>query len=85
MILIVWQEGNPFTYVEINGLRIPEPSAAYGLLWEAVSGHNSANEGHLKISSKEALKQLTKHFSSSNIAGPSGHAWCALSYNKLMF
>lgn len=68
------QEGNPFTYVEINGLRIPEPSAAYGLLWEAVSGHDVAKDGHLKISSKEALKQLSKYFSSGG-AGPSGHAW----------
>ena len=70
------QEGNPFTYVEINGLRIPEPNAAYGLLWEAVSGHDAAKDGHWKISSKEALRQLTKHFSFGNVAGPSGHAWC---------
>ncbi|KAH8092620.1 P-loop containing nucleoside triphosphate hydrolase protein [Cristinia sonorae] len=70
-------EGNPFTYVEINGLRIPEPSAAYGLLWEAVSGHNVSQEGHLKISSKEALKQLSRHFSSGR-AGPSGHACVVL-------
>ncbi|KAJ3480400.1 hypothetical protein NLI96_g8374 [Meripilus lineatus] len=71
-------EGNPFTYVEINGLRIPEPPAAYGLLWEAVSGHDAEKDGHLKISSKEALKQLTKHFSSGHIAGPSGHACVVL-------
>ncbi|KAJ3540289.1 hypothetical protein NM688_g6247 [Phlebia brevispora] len=71
-------EGNPFTYVEINGLRIPEPSAAYGLLWEAVSGHNVAKDGHLKISAKEALKQLTKYFGSSERAGPGGHACVVL-------
>ncbi|KAF9511046.1 hypothetical protein BS47DRAFT_1373169 [Hydnum rufescens UP504] len=28
-------ESNPFTYVEVNGLKIPEPSAAYGVLWGA--------------------------------------------------
>ncbi|KAF7790357.1 hypothetical protein EIP86_001312 [Pleurotus ostreatoroseus] len=71
-------EGNPFTYVEINGLRIPDPSAAYGLLWEAISGHDVAKEGHLKISSKEALKQLTRYFSSSEGAGPGGHACVVL-------
>lgn len=69
------QEANPFTYVEINGLRVPEPSAAYGVLWEAVAGHDVAKDGHLKISSKEALKQLTKYFSAGVRAGPGGHAW----------
>ena len=75
MLRIVLQEGNPFTYVEINGLRIPEPNAAYGLLWEAMSGHDVAKEGHMKTSSKEALKQLTKYFSAGERAGPGGHAW----------
>ncbi|KAF9075123.1 P-loop containing nucleoside triphosphate hydrolase protein [Rhodocollybia butyracea] len=56
-------EVNPFTYCEINGLRIPEPSAAYTLLWEVVSGHDVAKDGHLKISAKESLKSLTRHFS----------------------
>lgn len=68
------QETNPFTYVEINGLRIPEPAAAYGVLWEAVSGHDVAEEGHLKIGPKEALKSLTRHFGGRK--GPGGHAWC---------
>lgn len=71
-------EANPFTYVEINGLRIPEPSAAYGLLWEAVSGHNVAKEGHLKISAKESLKNLSSYFSSRDRAGPGGHACVVL-------
>jgi origin recognition complex subunit 1 len=35
----------PFTYVEINGLKLPEPTAAYASLWEAVSGHDIAKEG----------------------------------------
>ncbi|KAG1905407.1 P-loop containing nucleoside triphosphate hydrolase protein [Suillus fuscotomentosus] len=71
-------ETNPFTYVEINGLRIPEPSAAYNLLWETVSGHDVASDGHLKTSAKEALKQLTKHFSAGARAGPAGHACIVL-------
>ncbi|TDL25739.1 P-loop containing nucleoside triphosphate hydrolase protein [Rickenella mellea] len=71
-------ESNPFTYVEINGLKIPEPSAAYNLLWEGVSGHDAANDGHLKISSKEALKKLTKHFGQGVRAGPGGHSCVVL-------
>ena len=79
------QEANPFTYVEINGLKIPEPSAAYSLLWEAVSGHDVANEGHLKISAKEALRQLTKYFSAGVRAGPAGHAWYLTVLVRLRF
>ncbi|OCH85430.1 P-loop containing nucleoside triphosphate hydrolase protein [Obba rivulosa] len=71
-------EANPFAYVEINGLRIPEPSAAYGLLWEAVCGHDTAKEGHMKISSKEALKLLSGHFSNGARAGPGAHACVVL-------
>jgi origin recognition complex subunit 1 len=63
------QETNPFTYVEINGLKIPDPTAAYSLLWEAVSGHDVLNDGHLKISSKESLKCLSRHFSAGGAAG----------------
>ena len=69
------QEANPFTYVEINGLKIPEPHAAYNLLWEVISGQDVAADGHLAISWKEALKRLTKHFSGGASAGPGGHAW----------
>ncbi|KAF8840727.1 P-loop containing nucleoside triphosphate hydrolase protein [Paxillus ammoniavirescens] len=71
-------ETNPFTYVEINGLKIPEPPAAYNLLWETVSGHDVAADGYLKASSKEALKQLGKHFSAGVRAGPGGHACVVL-------
>ncbi|KAI0701093.1 P-loop containing nucleoside triphosphate hydrolase protein [Cytidiella melzeri] len=71
-------EANPFTYVEINGLRIPEPSAAYNLLWEAVSGHKVSREGHLNISSKESLKLLTRHFGQGERIGPGGHACIVL-------
>jgi len=66
---------NPFTYVEINGLKIPEPSAAYNLLWEGVSGHDVAKDGHLRLSAKESLKALMQYFTTGN-RGPGGHAWC---------
>lgn len=69
------QEANPFTYVEINGLKIPSPHDAYNLLWETISGHDVAADGHLTISWKEALKRLTKHFGGGASAGPGGHAW----------
>ncbi|KAH0828017.1 P-loop containing nucleoside triphosphate hydrolase protein [Lanmaoa asiatica] len=68
----------PFTYVEINGLRIPEPPAAYNLLWETISGHDVSTEGHLKVSSKEALKRLSNHFSAGVRAGPGSHACVVL-------
>lgn len=70
------QEFDPFTYVEINGLKIPEPNAAYALLWEAVSGHDVKKHGHLRISAKEALKKLTRHFETG--AGAEDEPMCAL-------
>ena len=76
------QETNPFTYVEINGLKVPDPTAAYSLLWEGVSGRNVSSEGHMKISAKESLKNLSRHFSAGGSArgrgGPGGHAWYGL-------
>lgn len=77
----IMQETIPFTYVEINGLRIPEPSAAYNLLWETISGHDVSNDGHLKVSSREALKRLSNHFSAGVRAGPGGHAWLVVNLN----
>ncbi|KAF7303122.1 Origin recognition complex subunit 1 [Mycena kentingensis (nom. inval.)] len=71
-------ETNPFTYVEINGLRIPEPTAAYSLLWEMVSGHDVAKNGHLRMGAKESLKALTAHFSGGQSRGPAGHACVVL-------
>ncbi|KAF7374895.1 Origin recognition complex subunit 1 [Mycena sanguinolenta] len=70
------QEMNPFTYVEINGLRIPEPMAAYTLLWEILSGRDVAKEG--PMSAKESLKSLTKYFSVAGGRGPGGHACVVL-------
>jgi len=68
------QETNPFTYIEINGLKIPEPPVAYSLLWEAVSGHDVETEGHLRIGPKESLTALMHHFT-GRARGPGGHAW----------
>ncbi|KAF8802447.1 P-loop containing nucleoside triphosphate hydrolase protein [Phlegmacium glaucopus] len=70
-------EINPFSYVEINGLKIAEPAAAYNLLWEGVSGHDAEKDGHLHIGAKESLKALTRHFASGN-RGPGGHACVVL-------
>ncbi|KAG8820385.1 Origin recognition complex, subunit 1 [Serendipita sp. 400] len=65
-------ECNPFTFVEINGLRVPEPSAAYPLLWEAIVGHDASVHGHLRVGPKEALRNLIVHFGlgSSENSGP---------------
>ncbi|KAF7330568.1 Origin recognition complex subunit 1 [Mycena venus] len=71
-------ETNPFTYVEINGLRIPEPTAAYTLLWDAVSGQDVVKDGQQPISAKASLKALTKHFSGGGSRGPGGHACVVL-------
>nr|VWP01838.1 Uncharacterized protein [Ganoderma boninense] len=78
-------EANPFAYVEINGLKIPEPAAAYGLLWEAVSGHDTARDGHMKVSSKEALRNLSKHFASAGREqlGPTGGHACVVLMDEL--
>ncbi|KAJ4497941.1 P-loop containing nucleoside triphosphate hydrolase protein [Lentinula lateritia] len=77
-------EVNPFTYCEINGLRIPEPTAAYTLLWETVSGHDVAQDGHLKMSAKESLKSLTRHFSGGGGRGRgSGSHACVVLMDEL--
>ncbi|EIW84536.1 P-loop containing nucleoside triphosphate hydrolase protein [Coniophora puteana RWD-64-598 SS2] len=60
-------ESNPFTYVEINGLRVPEPAAAYTQLWTTLSADSDAST---RISSKEALKRLHRHFAAGGAAGP---------------
>ncbi|KAI0787282.1 P-loop containing nucleoside triphosphate hydrolase protein [Fomes fomentarius] len=76
-------EANPFAYVEINGLKIPEPAAAYGLLWEAVCGHDVAKDGHMKVTSKEALRNLSKHFSGADRVGPAGGHACVVLMDEL--
>ena len=66
-------EANPFAYVEINGLKIPDPVSAYPVLWEALCHRKVDEEGHSRITPKEALKNLTKHFESPK---PHEIPWC---------
>ncbi|TFK26510.1 P-loop containing nucleoside triphosphate hydrolase protein [Coprinopsis marcescibilis] len=72
-------EISPFTYVEINGLRIPEPSVAYSLLWDAISQNGDPTSGKTqsRTSSKESLKALTAHFN-GRTRGPAAHAYVVL-------
>lgn len=58
----------PFSYVEINGLKIPTPQHAYTVLWEAISNSKS-------VSAKTALKGLENHFGKKGggARGPRGH------------
>ncbi|KAF6760325.1 replication control protein 1 [Ephemerocybe angulata] len=71
-------EISPFTYVEINGLRIPEPSVAYTVLWEAISRDgDTSKESSTRISSKESLKALTHHFGGRRMR-PAEHAYVVL-------
>lgn len=62
------QELAPFSYVEINGLKIPSPQHAYTVLWEAISGVKGC-------SSKTALRGLEGHFGrkTAGVRGPRGH------------
>ena len=65
------QELPPFSYVEINGLKIPSPQHAYTVLWEAISGQ-------VGCSSKTALHGLEAHFGrkTGGVRGPRGHTLC---------
>jgi hypothetical protein len=68
------QEIPPFSYVEINGLKIPTPQHAYSVLWDAISGTTGS-------SAKTALRSLEEHFGvvgkqRGGIRGPRGHTLC---------
>jgi origin recognition complex subunit 1 len=59
----------PFSYVEINGLKIPSPQHAYSVLWENISGQSGS-------STKTALRGLESHFGrrgGGGVRGPRGH------------
>ncbi|WWC90716.1 uncharacterized protein L201_005653 [Kwoniella dendrophila CBS 6074] len=68
-------ELQPFSYVEINGLKIPSPQHAYSVLWEAISGAKGS-------STKTALRGLENHFGNKNnkkgVRGPRGHTFVVL-------
>ncbi|GFZ49562.1 Origin recognition complex subunit 1 [Saitozyma sp. JCM 24511] len=63
----------PFSYVEINGLKIPSPQHAYTVLWEAISGARG-------VSTKTALRGLEGHFNrkTTGVRGPRGHTFVVL-------
>ncbi|EIW67259.1 hypothetical protein TREMEDRAFT_33606 [Tremella mesenterica DSM 1558] len=63
----------PFSYVEINGLKIPTPQHAYTVLWEAISGAKGA-------SAKTALRGLEAHYArkTGGARGPRGHTFVVL-------
>ncbi|WVO13435.1 hypothetical protein L204_101051 [Cryptococcus depauperatus] len=63
----------PFSYIEINGLKIPTPQHAYTVLWEAISGAKGA-------SAKTALRGLEAHFGrkGGGARGPRGHTFVVL-------
>ncbi|KAL1406326.1 Origin recognition complex, subunit 1 [Vanrija albida] len=64
----------PFSYVEINGLKIPTPQHAYTVLWETISGQKGC-------SAKTALRGLEAHFgrkTGSGVRGPRGHTFVVL-------
>lgn len=67
----------PFTYVEINGLKLTDPAAAYSLLWESLLGEDKSAAKKGAKSHKEALKSLTSYFSGKG-RGPVEHACVVL-------
>lgn len=55
-----------FTFVEINGMKISEPMAAFSHLWQALAPANSL--GSRKTSPKAALAALENHFANPDPA-----------------
>jgi Cdc6-like AAA superfamily ATPase len=49
---------DPFTCVEINGMKLLDPSQAYVILWESISGE--------RLSAKHAAEMLERKFSRSS-------------------
>lgn len=43
-----------FQFIEINGMKLPEPSAAFSVLWKALSGQKSP--------ARQSLASLENHF-----------------------
>jgi origin recognition complex subunit 1 len=58
------QELSDFQFVEINGMKVTEPTYAYVLLWKALSGQ--------KATANHALQLLEKQFS---VPGPKRPPW----------
>jgi origin recognition complex subunit 1 len=62
--ILASQEVSPFQFVEINGMKVTEPSYAYVLLWMALSDQ--------KVTANHALQLLEKQFSTP---GPRRLPW----------
>ncbi|SPO31563.1 related to origin recognition protein Orc1p [Ustilago trichophora] len=60
-------EMNPFSFVEINGMKLADASQAYTLLWSAISGGQ-------RTSPKTALGLLSSHFARVGATKMSGAA-----------
>ncbi|CBQ71365.1 related to origin recognition protein Orc1p [Sporisorium reilianum SRZ2] len=62
-------EMNPFSFVEINGMKLADASQAYTLLWSAISGGQ-------RTSPKTALGLLSSHFArvGAKMSGAAGGA-----------
>ncbi|KAN0064964.1 Origin recognition complex, subunit 1 [Thecaphora frezii] len=58
-------EMNPFSFVEINGMKIADASQSYTLLWSAISGGQ-------KAAPKTALNLLSSHFARVGAANSVG-------------
>lgn len=50
----------PFKFVEINGMKIPDPTQAYSRLWETLTGQ--------RVTANHALSLLQSQFATSNAA-----------------
>ncbi|KAJ2701119.1 Origin recognition complex, subunit 1, partial [Coemansia spiralis] len=62
------EDGLPeFQYIELNGMKMTEPSQAYAQLWQAISGD--------KVTPKHAAQLLEKHFSTPS---PRRHTYVVL-------
>ena len=68
------QEINPFTYVEINGLKISEPSAAYcttfcGKVYRDTTWRRTVTSATVQRKVSRPSCNTLRH------RGPGGHAW----------
>ncbi|KAI9319800.1 P-loop containing nucleoside triphosphate hydrolase protein [Dichotomocladium elegans] len=58
------EELPPFNFVEINGMKITDPSQAYSILWQSLC-HHETGDGHpqRRVTSAHALELLEARFS----------------------
>ena len=63
--------------VEINGMKLTEPSQAYQVLWESFTGS--------KVASNQAMELLAKRFSSPSANRQPWYALSSLKDDYLVF